>query len=721
MKFYEIDLTQILPYGIPVNSNSHVESTGYINEFFIKGFENYFKKLFVVDDEGNLNTDYSRSCSSPVTEETCAFCTDDQLRDAITEAGFIFYSANDHIINAKFLHDISTISFGSERYLTSVAQYIANTNLVEASATYNNENPYRYSINFTGDITSSENVETITERMIENLKIVGTAHTLCTDFIFEDTGSEIEGYAGVTADDVTHEYDIDLKLPREDTSIISDFLSSTFTSNATLTDLPLKGSVQLPRTYIATNTARYQLYEFIYLCPPIYNSSKPYPLMGYSDLYLYYYSSSRSYLCDERLLMPQEISTETGNIKVFRIMENIFNGRSYTELKKEKIYNNLGIRQQVFSVITNGYKRYLDAHLLFTEAKTPVMSDNDLAQNGYFKDKHFYAFTETSGLPIQISSTPTLLYYKNNSSSSPSPVDHPFLYDDAYTYEIQGVYRSSGQEELGDVFSSTVSEVIEDDNGNPIDFTAFVVSFDSNHNLQLSYPSTISDIVFIRFSIQQKPTCLVMYPSGSGSLTGVSSSSGSGLFKILGASKQPNTASTTGYFGTGMTAFGVYSCSDSTFKPSFFKNVTEAQAFLGFCNSDTLFTFNSNIQTYVEGSLTVIKSTSGSIQRCAFVSCAFESLHYETITLNWNNPHENRLKSINFTDAQCFGTNRRYATATTYVVDEINGDPLLSSLVTVKVRGEFNSTPTYLDLEYHGDSSISKITSIKIHGSYPDD
>lgn len=721
MKFYEIDLNQIVPYGIPVNTDSHVEQTGYINDFFLKGFEAYYKSLFTVDGDV-LEKDYSRSCMSPVTYETCAFCATDQLQDAITEAGFMFYSANSHYTNAKFLHDITTIPFGSEKYLTAVAQYIANSDSVEAYATYSEDNPYRYSINFVGDITTTENVETITSRMIENLKIVGTAHTLITDFTFEDTGTEVGCYIGITADDVTNEYDVELKLPREDTDIISDFLSTTFTGGVTLSGLPLRGSMQLPGTYVSTNTSRYTFYDFIYLCPPLYEDTKPYPLIGYSDIYLYYYSSSRSYLCNEHLLMPQELNTATGNIKAFRIMENIFNGRSYTEFRKEKMYNNLGIRQQVFSVITNGYRRYIDAHTLFTENKAPVMSELELAENCYYHDQHFYAFTETSGLPAQLGSTPVLLYYRNNSSStSLVTIDHPFLYDDAYDYTIEGIYRSSGKEDLGDIFASTVAEIIEDDDGNSIDFSDFVVSFDSNHNLQISYPNAISNVVFIRFSIKQKQNCLVMYPTSTGSLTGISTSTGTSLYKIYAATIQPSTTIETNRFGDNMSTFGVYSCSDSNFQPKYFKTITEAQAFLGFCNSDTLFTFNNNVETIIDGNYYKIKALNSSIQRAAFVSCAFESLHYETISLNWDTPNTNRIHSIPLTDNMCFGTPKRYSTATTYVVDEINGDPSLSSLVTLKVRNAFNATPSYIDLEYHGDDSIGLITSIKIHGSYPDD
>lgn len=721
MKFYNIDLSQITPYGIPINDNNHVEYTGYINDFFLKGFEKYFNQLFIVDETEKLITDYSRSCMSPVTAETCAYCTDDQLRDAITEAGFVFYSANNHDINSQFLHDINTIPFGSERYLTCIAKYISNTNLVHAYAEYNDVNPYKYSITFEGDITSSTNVELITERMIENLKIVGTAHTICTDFVFEDTGSTIGCCAGVTADDATNEYNINLKLPREDTDIISDFLSITFTGNQALSGLPLKGSIQLPSTYVKYNTQRYQMYDFIYLGTPIYNNNKQYPLIGYSDIELYYYSSSRSYLCNEALLMPQGLDTASDSIKAFRTNKYNFNARSYTEFKKEKLYNNFGVRQQVFSVVTNGYRRYLDAHILFTQAKAPVMSEPELAQNGYFHDKHFYAFTETSGLPAIISSTPSTLFYKNNSTSTSVTIDHPFLYDDAYEYEIQAIYRGSGNESLGDIFASTISEVTQDDNNNPIDFNNFVISFDSNHNLQLSYPNTISNIVFIRFSIKQKENCLVFYSSSSGSLSGISTSSASSIFKIYGSAIQPNTTIQANRYGDNMNCFGVYSCSDSTFIPSYFKSITEAQAFLGYCNSDTLFTFNNSIETIIDGNYTKIKATSSSIQRVAFVSCSFESLHRETINLEWNDPNTNRTLSIPLTDNMCFGTNKRYTTSITYVVDEVNGSASFSSLVSAKIRGKFNAVPEYLDLEFHGDSSINSITSIKIHGSYPDD
>ena len=200
MKFYELDLSQIVPYGVPINSDSHVEYTRYINEFFLKGFEKYFSRLFTVD-EGTLIHDYARSCAAPTSLEACNFCTNSQLQSLIMDAGFVYYSANTHEINAKFLYNLGKYPFGTTGYLTTIAQYISNSDNVFAEPIYENHSPYTYGIRFHGDIAGSINVAVITARMIENLSIVGTAHTQISDFEFNDTDTELNAYvAGVFAD-----------------------------------------------------------------------------------------------------------------------------------------------------------------------------------------------------------------------------------------------------------------------------------------------------------------------------------------------------------------------------------------------------------------------------------------------------------------------------------------------------------------------------------------
>lgn len=209
MKFYELDLRQIVPYGIPLNTDAHVEYTGYINDFFLQGFEKFFGQLFKVEN-GELVVDYSRSCAAPDSLFACEFCSDGQLENAITSAGFKYYTANDHAVNAKFMYDLNNIQFGTEGWLTAVAQYVANSPNVIAKPIYEGKDPYHYGIYFGGDITSSANTSTIIDRMIENLKVVGTAHTQVDEFVVEDTSSNISAYAAVGVADANILYETEI-------------------------------------------------------------------------------------------------------------------------------------------------------------------------------------------------------------------------------------------------------------------------------------------------------------------------------------------------------------------------------------------------------------------------------------------------------------------------------------------------------------------------------
>lgn len=209
MKFYELDLRQIVPYGIPLNTDAHVEYTGYINDFFLQGFEKFFGQLFKVENS-ELVIDYSRSCAAPDSLFACEFCSDSQLEDAITSAGFKYYTANDHAVNAKFMYDLNNIQFGTEGWLTAIAQYVANSPNVIAKPIYEGKDPYHYGIYFGGDISSSANTSTIIDRMIDNLKVVGTAHTQVDEFVVEDTSSNIGAYAAVGVADANILYETEI-------------------------------------------------------------------------------------------------------------------------------------------------------------------------------------------------------------------------------------------------------------------------------------------------------------------------------------------------------------------------------------------------------------------------------------------------------------------------------------------------------------------------------
>ena len=200
MKYYNIDLTQFVPYGIPLNSTDKVESRNYINEFFLRGFENWYNQLFTVDDTRALVQDYSRSCTAPYSLAACRYCTDDQLEKFIMNEGFIYYSTNDHDVNAKFVYDLFKYSYGTQEYLSSIAQYISNSSTVEAEILYEGYSVYEYGIRVYGNITDAENIYVMKDRILEHLKILGTAHTRLRAVEFEDTSPEIDTYAACAGD-----------------------------------------------------------------------------------------------------------------------------------------------------------------------------------------------------------------------------------------------------------------------------------------------------------------------------------------------------------------------------------------------------------------------------------------------------------------------------------------------------------------------------------------
>ena len=211
MKYYNIDLTQFVPYGIPLNSADKVESKNHINEFFLQGFTRWYNALFTVDKTNILLQDYSRSCTAPYSLSSCKYCTNSQLEKFIQNEGFVYYSANDHNVNAKFAYDLFRYTYGTQEYLSSIAQYVSNNPDVDAEILYDGYDTYEYGIRLYGDILGAENVHIMIDRITEHLKILGTAHTTLQAVEFEDTSSEIDTYAACVGNNSCIYYDSYLK------------------------------------------------------------------------------------------------------------------------------------------------------------------------------------------------------------------------------------------------------------------------------------------------------------------------------------------------------------------------------------------------------------------------------------------------------------------------------------------------------------------------------
>lgn len=219
MKYYNIDLSQLLPANIPINSTNHVEYSGFINEFFLRGFYNYYSQFF-----GTINNsllyDYAKSCMGLYSQYAAFISSDSQLKDRITETGSYFYPTNTHETNSYFTHEVNTIPTGCTDLLQSYIKYAANSYALNADIIYEGYRPYRYGLHLYGDITASANISTTLTRLLQLLTTYTPAHTRLDDIFFEDVGTDLNIYSAVVGDDVGYMYEAHIPIPIRERMVI---------------------------------------------------------------------------------------------------------------------------------------------------------------------------------------------------------------------------------------------------------------------------------------------------------------------------------------------------------------------------------------------------------------------------------------------------------------------------------------------------------------------
>ena len=722
MKIYDLDLTQIIPYGIPLNDSDHVEYTGYINEFFLRGFENWFKTLFTLEDD-ELTRDYSRSCSAPFSLPACKFCNDAQLQTFIEENGFKYYSNNAHEINAQFLYDLSKYPFGTEDYLTSIARYCANTLEVEASAIYN-VTPYLYTINISGDISGSVNVGELSERMIEHLKILGTAHTKVDGFRFEEDDNKAEAYVGGVVDDIQTMLTLSVSEPADDTTIKNILTNSLYYKNVTLNSSSLRGCPRSQYSYLTTNYTNFEDTIIRFHTSGI--NSIPYPMIGYQD-YRRITATSRYVVNDQDLptqILSSDRMTRTLYFTEWRIREF-----GFSDFKKEVLYDNLGIRKQVFSFRQAGFKHYIDADDYVTNPSGFVIMKEGSLQNyaplGYFHDQHFMGYLSNDGKALATFGGSGNVYkvgYKLGAADI-----YKFLMDDAYDYVVDMIHGCDDLTHLptlGSVTDSEIYDKVSDITGDPIDYqNAFTFGFDSNHRLTIECSQVIENVVWVQFHLVPKSGYLEGWTTvtANGGSCNNSGTTTFGFYKCYSSTLQPGgvvEGDPESDFGTGFEPVCYYAGTNPTPNARFFRHITELMAFAGFANLATYFSYqtnNNNLQHEVRNHVQRIwgpMSNGGAL----FVVARFNSINSHDITLSWSNPRKNRIHSIEITPELAFGISQGYDGCKIYVVDEVNHDPSLSSSIQTSL--EYNNGKYNLIFKYIDDDVIDTITHIKVHADF---
>lgn len=723
MKFYEIDLTKLIPHGIPLNTSSSVEYRNHINDFFLKGFENWFKQLFTVD-VGILQMDYSRSCSAPNSIFACEYCTDAQIADKITEAGFIYYPENAHEVNTKFLYDIHQEPYNTNRNITAIVQYASNT--LNVSAKTISEDAYRFDVAVWGNITSALTDKTIT-RMLENLDNMAPAGMKWTGISFEDISDLTSPvYAGVAVDQINTNYSTEI-VPPPDWTNVSNVLESSVVAAAACNITVLQGTFNYSGTYTSTDFSSYDVAVPV-LWNIAYTSSAVYPLLGYESMYTKY-DYGRTYLCNERALPRRPLGggASSSSVKFLTLMNTTLDEYNIKNLQPKTFWFK-GVRQPVLEIEFNsGYKRYLRTSN-FGAPEYALYSKAQLRALNILEERYFLAYVSADGLQTGVYYNNLKLYYRLKDENG---TEYPFLYDDAYDYEIEGLYREEGISYLNMANSIKIET---DRDGNPIDYTKFNFSYDASHHLKVNYDGgTISTVSFVKFKLKPRELYLEGWPAPyMGNTKYVDSDTvGStvGFYKYYNNGHQPGGILGTRDYGTFENAVSIYYVDPDSFSDNYlprasinFMNVTEMQAFLGVQNSTTLIKYSDYVwsETGTASNETTVQkfySINGArYDNVLFCVIKFSSINTAEIDVDWNT-HNSKVYIINpITSDLQFGTNGAGYGAKTYqIVDVSNGDP--SDFVCKYVA---DLSGQHIEITYTGEKDL-QISYLTFKATYIDD
>lgn len=157
MRYDKLDLKTLCPDGQPLNESTHVEKTGYINAFFLNGFEQWYAGI------QNL----ALSFAAPYSLEACMACNANELQKFIEEAGSRYYQSNSHVTNATFAHALYTTAPGTPKMVDATVKYILDSPLVHGQVSYEGLPPHHYSIIIEGELETGEVTNEVIERITD--------------------------------------------------------------------------------------------------------------------------------------------------------------------------------------------------------------------------------------------------------------------------------------------------------------------------------------------------------------------------------------------------------------------------------------------------------------------------------------------------------------------------------------------------------------------------
>lgn len=153
------NLLNLLPNGIDVNSEDHVESKNAINEFFLNAFLDWYNDL----------EHYAVSFAGPQSYNAIQFCDHDELSRFVNEQGLDYYYSNDLSVNQYLCYVLYKYGLNSALGIDAITKYAFNSLDTTGTPIYEGLDPHHYQILCEGDVATGVETPEVIDRIVDNI------------------------------------------------------------------------------------------------------------------------------------------------------------------------------------------------------------------------------------------------------------------------------------------------------------------------------------------------------------------------------------------------------------------------------------------------------------------------------------------------------------------------------------------------------------------------
>lgn len=182
MKYDEFDAIQFVPSFLEINGSNTVQSTGYINKFFLDAFNTFCKQIDHI----------CISQAAPYSLESCLLCSSAVVKDLFEQWDIPLYLDNSLTTNQKYIHRVSTTPFGTPSMVDNIIKYVCDRDTVTGTSTVTST-PHQYNVHVSGDSVGLD-INNVITRILDQTNILMPVTETFVGFVIEDAFEDTSTY-----------------------------------------------------------------------------------------------------------------------------------------------------------------------------------------------------------------------------------------------------------------------------------------------------------------------------------------------------------------------------------------------------------------------------------------------------------------------------------------------------------------------------------------------